>query len=314
MWQLYSTVAAIAALVVLAVVLLGFHVAWTIPVTVVLSGCLVRLFILHHDCGHGSFFKTQRANDIAGTIIGWFLLTPYHAWRHQHAIHHASSGNLARRGTGDIWTLTTKEYEQAGFWLRLGYRLTRNPVIMCLGGGVLVFLAMHRVPWSGIWGYALDAKSRRDIILTNVMAAVIWLGLLWINPGLLLAVWLPATLLAAAAGVGLFYVQHQFEGVYWDEHDSWTFERGAVEGSSCLQLGGVLRWMTASIGVHHIHHLAPKIPNYRLVECADAVPELSARATHLTLWDAFKTLGLKLYDQSTRELITFAEYRRRRAS
>jgi omega-6 fatty acid desaturase (delta-12 desaturase) len=306
-------VTAIVSLAVLAHFLLRVHWACTIPVTIVLAGCLIRLFVLHHDCGHGSFFRTQRANDIAGTMIGWFLLTPYQAWRHQHAIHHATSGDLARRGTGDIWTMTTREYEDAGPWTRLGYRLTRNPFIMCLGGAVFVFVVMHRVPSSKAWGYRLGKAERRDIIVTNIMGAVMWLGLFWMSPLLLLAVYLPAAMLAAAAGVCLFYVQHQFEGVYWQEHDDWRFERGAIDGSSYLDLGGVLRWMTASIGVHHIHHLAPNIPNYKLTDCAQAVPELNARAARLTVWSALKTFGLKLYDQDANRLITMAEHRKRRA-
>jgi omega-6 fatty acid desaturase (delta-12 desaturase) len=312
-WQLHSTVLAILALASLAYVLLDVHWAWTIPVTTVLAGCLVRLFILHHDCGHGSFFRTQRANDVAGTIIGWFLLTPYQAWRHQHAIHHATSGDLARRGTGDIWTLTTKEYEEAGPWKRLAYRLTRNPFIMCFGGAVFVFVVMHRIPSSRVWGYRLRRAETLDIIVTNIMGATIWLGLFWMNPLLLWAVYLPAAMLAGAAGVGLFYVQHQFEEVYWQEHDRWQFEHGAVDGSSYLYLGGILGWFTASIGVHHIHHLAPNIPNYKLTDCAEAIPELSARTTRLTAWGALRTFALKLYDQDARELITMAEHRRRRA-
>ncbi len=281
--------------------------------TVALSGCLVRLFILHHDCGHGSFFRTQRANDIAGTIIGWFVLTPYHAWRRQHAIHHATAGNLARRGTGDIWTMTTREYEEAGRWTRLGYRLTRNPLVMCVGGAILVFVVMHRIPSSRVWGYRLGKVERRDIVVTGIMGALVWLGLFLISPMLLFAVYLPAAMLAAAVGVGLFYVQHQFEDVYWREADAWAFERGAVDGSSYLDVGGVLRWVTASIGVHHIHHLAPNVPNYRLADCAEAVPDLSARVTRLTLWSALKTFGLKLYDPDAKQLITMAEYRKRNA-
>ncbi len=313
-WQLHSTVAAILSLATLAYFLLQVHWAYTIPVTLVLSGCLVRLFILHHDCGHGSFFRTQRANDAAGTIIGWFLLTPYRAWRHQHAIHHATSGDLARRGTGDIWTLTTREYERAARWRRLAYRLARNPFVMCFGGGAFIFVAMYRIPSSRVWGYELDAADVRDIIVTDVMGALIWLGMYAISPQLLLLVYLPALLIGAAAGVFLFYVQHQFEDAYWKEHDNWTFERSAVDGSSQLQLHGILRWMTASIGVHHIHHLAPLIPNYKLADSANAVPELSAHVTHLTLWDALKTLRLKLYDPERQDLITFAEHRRRSAS
>lgn len=312
-WQLYSTAAAILSLATLAYVLLQVHWTWTIPLTLVLSGCLVRMFVLHHDCGHGSFFRTQRANDVAGTIIGWFVLTPYRAWRRQHAIHHATSGDLTRRGTGDIWTMTTREYEDAGRWRRALYRLARSPFVMCFGGGAFIFMVMYRIPSSKVWGYELDPADVRDIILTDVMAALVWIGVYAISPGLLLLVYLPALLIGAAAGVFLFYVQHQFEDAYWNEHDDWTFEHSAVDGSSQLQLHGVLRWMTASIGVHHIHHLAPLIPNYKLAECASAVPELSARVTHLTLWDALRTLRLKLYDRDRRDLITFAEHRRRRA-
>jgi len=313
-WQLHSTAAAVAGLAVLAHFLLQVHWALTVPVTLGLSGCLVRLFILHHDCGHGSFFRTQRANDAAGTIIGWFVLTPYLAWRHQHAIHHATSGDLARRGTGDIWTMTTKEYANAGFWRRLGYRLARNPFIMCFGGAVLVFVALYRIPLSRIWGYKLDARDTANIILTNIMIAAIWLGLAWLSLLFLFAVYLPALMIAAAVGVCLFYVQHQFERAYWQEHNGWTFEGGAIDGSSYLQLHGILRWMTASIGVHHVHHLAPTIPNYKLAACADAMPEFGARVTRLTVWTALKTFRLKLYDPDTSRLLTMAEYRRRGAA
>jgi omega-6 fatty acid desaturase (delta-12 desaturase) len=311
-WQLGSTVAAAIALLALAYVLQAIHWAWTLPVTIALAGCFVRIFVLHHDCGHGSFFLTRRANDITGTILGWFVFTPYRAWRRQHAIHHSTAGDLARRGTGDIWTLTRREYEDATRWRRLAYRLARNPFVLCIGGGVAYFMAIHRVPLSRVWSCQLDRADVRDILVANLAGAAIVVGIFWVSPFLLLAVYAPAAALAAAFGVFLFYVQHQFENVYWREHGDWGFEHGAVDGSSYLELTGVLRWVTASIGVHHVHHLAPTIPNYNLTRCAEAVPELTARVTRLTAWSALRTFRLKLYDQETRELITFAEHRRRR--
>ncbi len=226
------------------------------------GGFLVRIFIIFHDCGHGSFFQSRRANDILGFVTGVLTFTPYYHWRWQHALHHASSGDLDRRGMGDVWTLTLREYLEASRWKRFAYRVARNPLVL-FTLGPLFLLMVHRFcsPNAG-------RRERNSVHLTNLalLAVAIGLSLLFgVKAYLLLQ--LGVLLAAGIAGVWLFYVQHQFEGVYWERSQEWDYATAALQGSSFYKLPKVLQWFSGNIGFHHIHHLSPRIPNYHLEKC-----------------------------------------------
>jgi acyl-lipid omega-6 desaturase (Delta-12 desaturase) len=268
------------------------------------AGFLVRLFMIQHDCGHGSFFRGRLANDWVGRIIGVLTLTPYDYWRRSHAIHHASSGNLERRGIGDIDTLTVNEFQARTPWRRLLYRLYRHPAVMFGLGPAYLFLLRHRLPMGlmrGGWQPWASAMATNAAIAA-LGAAMIWL----VGLGPFLLVQMPITLLAASIGVWLFYVQHQFEDTVWEHDDGWSFHEAALHGSSHYDLPGVLRWFTANIGVHHVHHLASRIPFYRLTEVLRDRPELR-EVGRLTLLESLKSARLVLWDEEERRLISFRE-------
>ena len=273
------------------------------PVAAVL---LVRLFMFQHDCGHGSFFKARWANDILGGALGVLTLTPYKSWRGEHAIHHASAGNLDRRGVGDITTLTVPEYLALPAWRRLAYRLYRNPLVMFGVGPVWLFIISNRIPsgnprqnWRG-WLSVVGTDAALAIILITLM--------LILGPVTVLLGWLPVMLLAATIGVWLFYVQHQFEDMYWEPRASWDFRAAALEGSSFYDLPRALHWMTGNIGFHHIHHLSSRIPNYRLRECHEANAMFRA-GPKLTLLGSLKCVSLALWDVEARAMISFRKLR-----
>jgi omega-6 fatty acid desaturase (delta-12 desaturase) len=270
------------------------------------AGFLVRLFMIQHDCGHGSFFRRRLTNDWVGRMIGVLTLTPYEFWRRAHALHHASSGNLDRRGIGDIDTLTVDEFQARTRWRRLAYRLYRHPAVMFGVGPAYLFILRHRLPlglmregWRP-WASAMGTNAAIAVL----GAAVIWL----VDAGPFLLVQLPITLLAGSIGVWLFYVQHQFEDTFWEHNDDWTFHEAALHGSSHYDLPGVLRWFTANIGVHHIHHLSSRIPYYRLPEVLRDHPEIG-NVGRLTLLESLKSVRLVLWDEEKRHLVSFAEAR-----
>jgi omega-6 fatty acid desaturase (delta-12 desaturase) len=270
------------------------------------AGFLVRLFMIQHDCGHGSFFRRRRANDWLGRVLGVLTLTPYGYWRRTHAIHHATSGHLGRRGTGDVDTLTVHEYQSLPAWRRALYRLTRHPLVMLGVAPFYLFVLKHRLPvrlMRAGWEPWLSVMS------TNLAIALV-LGLLMARFGVrdVLLVQAPITLLASSAGVWLFYVQHQFEHTYWAWDADWNLHTGAVHGSSHYDLPPVLRWFTANIGIHHVHHLSSRIPCYRLDEALRAHPELRA-VSRLTLKESFRCLWLALWDEDQRRLVSFREAR-----
>lgn len=264
---------------------------------------LVRLFIFQHDCGHGCFFASRWANDLLGSILGVLTLTPYSFWKRDHAGHHATSGNLDRRGFGDVTLLTVEEYRALSARGRLAYRLYRHPLVLFGVGPAWQFLIRHRIPISHPRRHARDWAS---ILGTNAALAGICL-LLWLCVGVgpLALGLLPMMLLAAAIGVWLFYVQHQFENAYWEPRQTWDFYAAALRGASFYDLPDVLHWLTGNIGFHHIHHLACRIPNYRLRECHEANPALRV-APRLTLRDSLRCARLALWDAERHTLVPFS--------
>jgi omega-6 fatty acid desaturase (delta-12 desaturase) len=270
------------------------------------AGFLMRLFMIQHDCGHGAFFRYRLANDWLGRALGVLTLTPYDFWRRTHALHHASSGNLERRGIGDIETLTVREYLALPRWRRLGYRLYRHPFVMFGIGPAYLFILQFRLPvglMRGGWMPWLSTMAT-NLAIAIVVAAMMWL----VGIGPFLLVHLPIILIGASIGVWLFYVQHQFEDTFWAESDSWNLHEAALHGSSYYDLPTILRWCTANIGVHHVHHLCSKIPYYRLPSVLRDYPELG-RVGRLTLGESLRCVRLVLWDESQQRLISFREMR-----
>jgi omega-6 fatty acid desaturase (delta-12 desaturase) len=276
---------------------------WLALVLVVPAGALlVRLFMIQHDCGHGTFFPSRRANDWLGRAIGVLTLTPYDFWRHSHAIHHATSGNLAKRGIGDVRTLTVAEYRALSPRGRRFYRFYRHPLVTFGIGPVWLFMVRHRVPT----GVVLRERAAWLSVLGTNLALLVLGGALVALVGwqTFLIGYLPLTFIGAAAGVWLFYVQHQYEDTYWAPDAQWDFAAAALEGSSYYDLPGVLRWLTANIGFHHLHHLSSRIPFYRLPACFAAHPEFRT-ARRLTLRSSLGAARLALWDEDARKLVGF---------
>ena len=273
------------------------------------AGLVVRLFMIQHDCGHYSFFRSRWANDLVGRTIGLFTLTPHEYWRDAHSIHHATSGNLDARGIGDVTLLTVREYSALPFRRRLAYRLYRNPIVLFGIAPTYLFVIKFRMPLDML------RKRRRllpDILLSNLLTGLIITAVgLGIGFGTFALVQAPITLLSATIGVWLFYVQHQFEGTHWAGGGNWDFHRAALEGSSYFHMPGVMRWFTANIGAHHVHHLCSRIPSYRLAECLDRYPELR-QINRLTLWQSLKCLPLTLWDEEQGRLISFRAMKKQR--
>jgi omega-6 fatty acid desaturase (delta-12 desaturase) len=270
------------------------------------AGFLVRLFMIQHDCGHGSFFRHRLLNDWVGRVIGVLTLTPYDYWRRSHAQHHAGAGSLDRRGLGDIQTLTVRENRALPWWRRIGYRLYRSPPVLFVLAPIYLFVLQHRLPWG------LMRAGRGPWISTmatnlGIAAVVIGLSIL-MGAGDFLLIHGPIVLLSSAIGVWLFYVQHQFEDTDWEPDASWSFHRGALEGSSHYDLPAVLRWFTANIGIHHIHHLCSRIPSYRLNEVLRDYPELR-NVSRVTLRQSLGCWRLALWDETARRLVRFRDAR-----
>lgn len=274
------------------------------------AGFLMRLFLIQHDCGHDAFFRHRAINDWVGRALGIFTLTPYDYWRRRHATHHATSGNLDRRGVGDLPVLTVQEYLARGRWGRFGYWLNRHPAVLFGVGPAYVFLLEQRLP-IGLMRHGW--RPWVSTMVTNVAVLALAIGLMaLIGIGPFLLLHLPVVLLAATAGVWLFFVQHQFEYTQWDETRDWNHAEAALHGSSYYDLPGILRWFSANIGIHHVHHLASRIPYYRLPEVLRDYPELRNHS-RLTLRESLTCVRLALWDEGHRRLISFREMRANRA-
>jgi omega-6 fatty acid desaturase (delta-12 desaturase) len=304
-FQLVTTLVPLLVAMVVLYRSLVFPYWVTFLLSVPTAGLLVRTFILMHDCAHGSFFPSRRANDLVGWVTGVLTLTPFGAWRRDHALHHASSGDLDRRGHGDIDTLTVREYLARAPMGKLRYRLFRNPLVM-FGLGPIQFILNNRRQPSGA-----STADRKDSSVASTNLALL-LGMtaasFWIGPRAVFLIYFPPMYLAAAAGIWLFYVQHQFEGTYWKDHGDWDYATAAIRGSSYFKLHPILRWFTGSIGLHHVHHLGPRIPNYRLERC-HAENALFHDVTVVTLRESVRTLRLTLWDEDRQQLVGFRDVR-----
>lgn len=281
----------------------------TFAISLLNAGFLLRLFAIQHDCGHGAFFGSRTTSDWIGRAIGVFTLTPYDVWRHTHSVHHSGSGNLDKRGMGDIHTLTVEEYREMNRMGRLIYRLYRHPIVLFGLGPGYIFLLTNRLPI----GVMASAKYWFSAMSTN-FAIFAALGAILYFGGLmpLLLIFLPSTLLAATAGVWLFYVQHQFETTHWDEDTDWQLHEAALHGSSHYVMPSILNWFSANIGIHHVHHLYSRIPFYRLPEVLRDHPEL-AEGNRLTIRESLASARLHLWDQQSKRLLSFAQARRAQA-
>jgi len=266
------------------------------------SGFVVRIFIIFHDCCHGSFFRSRKGNAFLGTISGIITLFPFEKWKHSHAIHHATSGNLNKRGTGDIWLMTVDEYLSSSFWGRLAYRFYRNPFVMFILGPIFLFLISNRLNKRGA-----RRKERLNTYLTNVAIVLLYTLMCFvIGWKAFLLIQLPILMVAGAAGIWLFYVQHQFEDSYFEDETSWDYVKAAVDGSSYYKLPKVLQWLTGNIGFHHIHHLSPRVPNYHLEHVHNANPALQT-VTTITIRSSLKSLRFRLWDEQNKAFVNFRD-------
>lgn len=264
------------------------------------AGFMIRTFIIFHDCGHGSFFKSQKANDVLGLITDVLTFTPYYFWTASHAAHHNTAGNLDRRGKGDVWTMTVLEYLESSFWKRLSYRLYRNPFVMFILGPIYVFIIGNR--------FASDAQNKKErmgVYVTNiVILGIILLMSFTIGLANYLKIQFPVLMIAAIGGIWLFYVQHNYENVKWMHQNNWAWNAAALEGSSFYKLPKVLQWFSGNIGFHHIHHLRPNIPNYNLPKCHKE-NDVFKYIKPITLFSSLKSLSLRLWNEETNKLVSF---------
>ena len=300
-WQIFNSFAPYVLIWIAMVFALHISYWLMLPLAILAAGFLARIFIIFHDCGHASFFKSKRANNMLGVVAGLLNLTPYRHWRWQHGLHHGTAGDLDRRGTGDIWTLTVQEYIQSTRWRRIAYRFARNPIILFVIAPLYVFAVHHRFAVANA-----PKRERRSVHYTNwsllgisiFMSAVIGLKEF-------LLIQLTVSAIAGAAGLWLFYVQHQFEGAYWARSGDWDYTAAALKGSSFYKLPKILQWFTGNIGFHHIHHLSPRIPNYHLERCHDSDPIFDA-IKPVTLWASLKTLRFRLWDEHGNSFVGFS--------
>lgn len=300
--QLATTGIPFVALLVLMAVASADRYWLALLLSVPAAGLLVRLFIIQHDCGHGSFFQSRSANDQLGRLLSVLTLTPYGSWAQGHAAHHASTGNLDRRGRGDVDTWTVAEYRATTPVKRLLYRLYRNPFVMVGFGAPINFIFLQRLPSHQ------NRESRRSVLGLNLaLIGGFGIACLMFGAVLVLKVYLPVIVIAAWAGNWLFYVQHQFDAAEWERDDDWNFHAASLNGSSYFKLPPVLRWFSGDIGIHHVHHLCSRVPNYFLQACVDTAPELKPIVNVVTLRESLGCWRLALWDERRRTLVTFRD-------
>ncbi len=303
-WQILNTVIPYGTLWYL--MYLCLPVSWwlVVPLAVLAGAFLVRVFIIFHDCGHGSYFKSRAANDAVGFFTGILTFTPYYHWRWEHAIHHASAGDLDKRGTGDVWTMTVQEYLEASRWKKFAYRLSRNPFILFVIAPMYLFLLQQRFPSA-----KASERERHSVWAMNAAILGMALGLSWlVGLKAYLIIQLIIMMVAGGAGVWMFYVQHQFEDVYWERGEDWSYVAAALKGSSFYKLPRILQWFSGNIGFHHIHHLSPRIPNYNLEKCHQADP-LFQQVKPITLFSSFKSATYRLWDEKNKKLVGYSALR-----
>jgi len=296
-WQVLNSLVPFLVLWYLAYRSLEVGYWLTLLLIIPLAGFMTRMFIIFHDCCHGSFFRTARANDLMGLVLGVFVFTPYYDWKHDHAIHHATAGDLDRRGVGDVYTMTVEEYLAAPWYKKLGYRISRNPLFLFTLSSFFVFVALHR-----FWHPKAGKREKNSVIWTNIALATVagWV-MLEIGWQAFLLIQVPLMLFVSSAGVWMFYVQHNFEPTYWERHADWEFFNAGMDGSSFYKLPKVLQWFTGNIGFHHIHHLSPKIPNYKLEECHNENPAFQIEP--LTFRQSLSSLFFRLWDEKEKMLV-----------
>ncbi|OIJ13599.1 fatty acid desaturase [Anaerobacillus alkalilacustris] len=300
--QIVNTIGPLFILWYVAYLSLSISYFLTMPILIVAAGFMVRTFILFHDCCHQSFFKSRTANDIVGTLTGVLTLVPYQQWKYTHTVHHATSGNLDKRGTGDMWVLTVDEYMASPLWRKITYRVYRNPFIMLCIGPIAVFLIEYRFNRKGA-----KRKERLNLYLTNILIVALYVFLVWlIGWKAFVMIQGPIFFLAGLLGIWLFYVQHQFEQSYFENDDEWSFVQAAVEGSSYYKLPKLLQWITGNIGFHHVHHLSPRVPNYNLEKAHNAAVPLQ-KATTISLKTSLKSLSYRLWDEESKNFVSFKD-------
>ena len=301
-WQLVNTMIPYIALwyLMIRTIHLGYSYWLTLALAVLAAGFSVRIFIFFHDCGHGTFFTSRRARSILGYITGVLMFTPYRDWSHNHRVHHATAGDLDRRDVGDVWTMTLDEYLAAPRSQQIFYRLVRNPIFMLGIGPFYVFLIANRFATKNA-----KRRERQSVWITNLaLLAIILVASQTIGLRTYLLIQLPVILIAATGGIWLFYVQHQFEGVYWARHEEWNPIKASLQGSSYYKLPKIVQWFTGNIGLHHIHHIRPRIPNYNLQRCYDETPAFQS-VKPITLRSSLRSLWLNLYDEQSGKLVSF---------
>ena len=304
LWQIINTVVPYGVLWYLMYLCLAVSWWLVVPLAILAGGFLVRVFIIFHDCGHGSYFKSRAANDAVGFITGILTFTPYYHWRWEHAIHHASAGDLDKRGTGDVWTMTVQEYLESSRWKKFAYRLARNPFILFVVAPLGLFLVRQRFP-----SPKASQRERHSVYAMNVAIRAMAAGLSWLlGIKAYLIIQLIILMVAGGAGVWMFYVQHQFEDVYWERGEDWSYVAAALKGSSFYKLPRILQWFSGNIGFHHIHHLSPRIPNYNLEKCHQADP-LFQQVKPITLFSSLKSATYRLWDEKNKKLVGYRQLR-----
>ena len=280
----------------------------TLPLMLLAAGFLVRIFIIFHDCGHGSFFKSKKLNFYIGSACGMMAFTPYHKWTDSHRLHHQTVGNLDKRGLGDVWTLTLAEYQALSPFKRFTYRFFRHPAVLLGIGGIATFIIGHRLT-----NRKMTKKVKMNVYATNIImltaAAIVSYFIGW---KAFLIIQLPVMYFASIGGIYLFYLQHQYDEVYWCREKDWDYQKMALEGSSFFKLPGIMRWFTGNIGFHHIHHLGPTIPNYNLPRCHKENP-LFHEVKPITFFESFKSLNIRFWDEANQRAIGLRELRRKKA-